>query len=150
MRIFKYCYFLLYSHSISVQTISEKIASKKAKEEKLEGKTARATDKAATSSRGLPNTKRKRSSEKTKEVAERQDTWHILSGSLDFRCLWSMAVHPTLSSAAIHQSLNPIRNALRVYHERRRWKHVLACKSQRRNCRYPRYGSRMSWANQPD
>jgi len=71
---------------------SEYLAPKKTKE-KLEGKAARATDKAATNSRDLPDTERKRGSKKTTEVAERQNTWRILSDFTSIWCLWSMAIH---------------------------------------------------------
>ena len=149
IAIFKYCYFILYSYNISFQTICENIAPKKTKEEKLEGKAARATDKAAASSRGLPSTERKRDSKKTTEVAERQDTWRILSYSLDFRSLRRMAVHSTLNSATPHQSHKSTTDTLRVHHERRRWNQVLTGKFQRKSYCYPYHGSRMPWANQP-
>jgi hypothetical protein len=101
-----------------VEKARETIAKKREAEEKeLEGKTTPETNKMAAFARSLRNTERKRGSEKTAEVAERQDTWRILSCSLDFRSLWRMAVRSTLNSAAIHQSHKSIAGALRILHE---------------------------------
>lgn len=148
MAIFKYCYLLFFSHTISLYMTSESIVLEEAEKEKLEGPAAGAAAKATTRSRCPRNpTSGSTESSKKSQVVQRQNTRRVLCRVLDFRSLWRLAVCPTLNGTPTHRSHNSIRDAVRVQHERCQWIPVFLGKSPRPSHCCPHHGGGMPRAN---